>query len=236
MEAVPLSAFNPDYIRFVRNHAHGSLFQSAEWFAYQEATGNRPEAFLFFQDSLLVASCLYARRFFPFGLEYRYIPHGPLFTKPGHPDTFVSKSHERTNILDKGVEVKNSTSSNSMDTLYSILALTSARKKIPLPGKPIIEELFHHTNAHLFIANYNNEPVAAAIMVLWNRTAYFLYGASSGTHRNVMAPYLLHFSMMMEAKAFGMTSYDLMGVSPEDKSDHYLSEITRFKRQFGGKL
>ena len=49
-----------------------------------------------------------------------------------------------------------------------------------------------------------------------------------------MAPYLLHFDIMRRAQARGYESYDLWGVAPEGEPDHSWSDISVFKRKFGG--
>ena len=65
--------------------------------------------------------------------------------------------------------------------------------------------------------------------------ATYYYGGSLTTHRNVMAPYLLQFEIMRKARALGCQCYDLMGVTPEGEPSNGWTEISVFKRKFGGR-
>ncbi len=84
----------------------------------------------------------------------------------------------------------------------------------------------------LFFAEYGGEPIAAAIVNFHrpNRTATYLHGASARNHREVMAPYLLQWRMIQEAKKRGCVAYDFWGID-----EQRWPGITRFKRGFGGR-
>jgi lipid II:glycine glycyltransferase (peptidoglycan interpeptide bridge formation enzyme) len=49
-----------------------------------------------------------------------------------------------------------------------------------------------------------------------------------------MAPYLLHFEVMREAKALGHEWYDLWGIAPPNQPDHPWQNFSAFKAKFGG--
>ena len=85
---------------------------------------------------------------------------------------------------------------------------------------------------NLYIAEYQGQQLAAAIVMFCNDTVAYLHGASSNEHRNVMAPYLLHWRIMQDAKALGLKTYDLWGI--DDNNPHWAG-ITRFKRGFCGR-
>jgi lipid II:glycine glycyltransferase (peptidoglycan interpeptide bridge formation enzyme) len=50
-----------------------------------------------------------------------------------------------------------------------------------------------------------------------------------------MAPYLLHFEIMRTAKGLGYQTYDLFGVPPQGGSNDGWTDISVFKRKFGGR-
>ena len=77
------------------------------------------------------------------------------------------------------------------------------------------------------IATYHNET-------LENRKALYYYGASDHELRSLMAPYLLQWHVMCDAKARGYTSYDLFGIAPEGAENHPWAGVTDFKKKFGG--
>ena len=86
----------------------------------------------------------------------------------------------------------------------------------------------------LLFAQLGQERLAAALVICFGVRATYFYGASSETHREMMAPYLLQFAGMRLAKARGCESYDLWGVAPDDSPDHPWQSITDFKLKFGG--
>lgn len=91
--------------------------------------------------------------------------------------------------------------------------------------------------AFLAIARYEGRPIAANLMIDFNGQRTYLHGASSNLHRNVMAPYLLHKYLIVDAIEKGMTSYDFWGVAPVGSSlSHPWAGVTRFKLGFGGEI
>ncbi len=91
--------------------------------------------------------------------------------------------------------------------------------------------------AFLAIARFDGRPIAANLMIDFNGQRTYLHGASSNLHRNVMAPYLLHKYLIVDAIEKGMTSYDFWGVAPVGSSaSHPWAGVTRFKLGFGGEI
>ncbi len=94
----------------------------------------------------------------------------------------------------------------------------------------------------LWIAEWEGKPLAAGIWIYFGDTVTYLHGASSSEHREVMAPHLLHWEVMRDAKARGYRAYDFWGISSSDKAIKRLSGedawagITRFKKGFGGEV
>lgn len=80
----------------------------------------------------------------------------------------------------------------------------------------------------------NEIVLAAAIVSFYKGRATYLFGASSNEMRNVMAPYLLHWYIISEAKRRNIAEYDWFGIAPNDNPRHPWAGVTRFKRQFGG--
>lgn len=84
---------------------------------------------------------------------------------------------------------------------------------------------------HIYKAVYNNRLLAAAIMLDFAGVRTFLFGGSSSANKNVMAPYLLHWQAMLDAKTSGLTSYDFWGIGT---SSGEVPGFVRFKLGFGG--
>lgn len=99
---------------------------------------------------------------------------------------------------------------------------------------------------HVWAARYKQQTLAAAITHSFGGMTSYLYGASSSTNREVMAPYALHWAIIQEAKDRGDMTYDLLAIAPFAHDGYTLTEadyrlaqkyagITRFKQQFGGR-
>jgi lipid II:glycine glycyltransferase (peptidoglycan interpeptide bridge formation enzyme) len=79
----------------------------------------------------------------------------------------------------------------------------------------------------LYVAEYENKVIAANLVVFYGDTCIYLHGASDDEYRNVMAPYLLQWQQISDAKKAGCARYDFGGVS----SSRWQG-ITKFKTGF----
>lgn len=149
----------------------------------------------------------------------------------------------------KGVRVyaAGSGDASALDVFWGLLNETTERDKFrahdkeyyrlmleTLAGDPAEGALFKPV-ARLVFAEHDGKVLAANLMIYFGATATYLHGASSRERREVMAPQLLQWTCMTQAKAMGYADYDFWGVAPEDAKDHPWAGITRFKRGFGGR-
>jgi lipid II:glycine glycyltransferase (peptidoglycan interpeptide bridge formation enzyme) len=91
-------------------------------------------------------------------------------------------------------------------------------------------------DVRLYIAGEGGEDLAAIITLFRGKQAVYLYGASSDSRRNLMAPYALQWKAIQDARAAGCREYDLFGIPPRDDPEHPMAGLYRFKTNFGGKL
>lgn len=85
-------------------------------------------------------------------------------------------------------------------------------------------------NLKLYAAEYENKVIAANIIIYYGNTATYLHGASDNEYRNVMAPYLLQWQAILDAKKAGLEKYDFGGV--KTNGDDSWAGITKFKTGF----
>lgn len=83
----------------------------------------------------------------------------------------------------------------------------------------------------LYLASYNGKNIAAGLFCFWGDKATYMHGASDNEFRNVMAPYLLQWSMIRKAKSEGYRYYDFYGIDEKKWPG-----VTRFKLGFGGRI
>ncbi len=128
----------------------------------------------------------------------------------------------------------------SFDDVWALFSQTSQRGAFRLHTKRYYKAMMQSLKENscltfCAIAQKASLPLAATIMADFGDTRTYLHGASSHEHRNLMAPSLLHWELMKDAKACGMHFYDWWGVAPLDAPEnHPWSGISRFKRGFGG--
>lgn len=90
--------------------------------------------------------------------------------------------------------------------------------------------------AHIFIALYQGEPIAAFEVFLFHDTLYYPYGGSATTDRNVMAPHLLMWEVIRFGQRHGATRFDMWGsLPPGYNPTHPWAGFTRFKEGFGAR-
>lgn len=87
----------------------------------------------------------------------------------------------------------------------------------------------------LYVAEYKNKIIAANLIVFYGNTCTYLHGASDDSFRNVMAPYLLQWKQIQDAKTAGCARYDFGGVKTRNTKHETRNNwegITRFKLGF----
>lgn len=123
------------------------------------------------------------------------------------------------------------------DMFFSLLQETAARDRFRTHPKKYYQELLAVSSDgfsnELFCARYQGELLACALVNFYApaNTVTYLHGASLQKFRNVMAPYLLHWSIIQEAKKRNFQYYDFWGID-----DDRWPGVTRFKKGFGGTL
>lgn len=136
----------------------------------------------------------------------------------------------------KGVEVVEDSSAKGIGIFCQLYRQTAVRDKFLIhPEKYyqlIRELLFTKGFGTTFIAYYNNKPVAAVIVFCFGKKVWYMYGASSSEHRNVMPNHLLHWHIIQWAKERKYKTYDLWGIPANPQEGHPLWGVYRFKKGF----
>lgn len=147
------------------------------------------------------------------------------------------KSKTRYNIRlaqKRGVEVFTSKDQRYIDTFCALVAATGKRKHVTFHTKKHYESIIKNLPddmCDMYIARYNGEVIAVNLVAFYGGVATYLHGATSDAHRNVMAPFLLQWRAMRDARERGFMWYDFGGVFPQS-ADTGKTGITRFKKGF----
>jgi len=134
----------------------------------------------------------------------------------------------------KGVKIKKSERKKDFESFWKLLQQTTKRDKFSSHEKEYYEKILDIPGAKLFIAERpsssrtsKNKIIAANIVLFYKETAIYLHGASDYKYRSLMAPYLLQWEQIKEAKKRGCVEYDFWGIDKKKWPG-----VTRFKKGF----
>lgn len=150
-----------------------------------------------------------------------------------------SKTRYNVNLANKkGVTVKEMTNKEGFEIFSKLYFETCNRQKYLGHDKTYHQKIFatlRNSISHILIAFYENTPLAAYEIFIFNDVLYYPYGGSSDMRRNFMATNLLMWETIKFGKSRGVKKFDMWGSLPPsyDKKNPW-SGFTRFKEGYGG--
>lgn len=140
----------------------------------------------------------------------------------------------------KGVTIREAEGKKDLEDFYAILVETAKRDEFLIRGyeyfETIWDQMVESNLAKVFLAEHEGRPVSGTLALILGDKAWYLYGASSNEHRNIMPNYLIQWEMIRWAKSKGCTLYDFRGVSGDLDESNPLYGLYRFKKGFNGDL
>jgi peptidoglycan pentaglycine glycine transferase (the first glycine) len=139
----------------------------------------------------------------------------------------------------KGVTIRRATK-QELPSLYRMYAETSVRDGFVIRPEAyylLVWQTFMEKDLAVpLIAEVEGQPVAGLVLFMFAEMSWYLYGMSTGAHREKMPNHLLQWEALRIAKERGCSYYDLWG-APEvfDESDSMWG-VYRFKEGLGGKV
>jgi lipid II:glycine glycyltransferase (peptidoglycan interpeptide bridge formation enzyme) len=141
----------------------------------------------------------------------------------------------------KGVEVREGDTSD-LEVFYELMRVTGRRDGFSIHSLDYYRrafELFQPAgHARLFMAYYQDRPLAGLMAYAFNKQSWYMYGASADEHRELMSNHQLQWCAMKWARALGCKQYDLWGVPDTEANSPTatLEGVGRFKAGFGGQI
>ena len=127
----------------------------------------------------------------------------------------------------------------NIDKFLQLVKITSKRDKITSHPDAYYRQMFETIPSEilkLYIAEFEGKIIAANLVLFFGKTATYMHGASDNEHRNLMAPYLLQWQQIEDAKKAGCERYDFGGIktaiSDQRSMNNSWSGITKFKTGF----
>jgi lipid II:glycine glycyltransferase (peptidoglycan interpeptide bridge formation enzyme) len=143
----------------------------------------------------------------------------------------------------KGVTVE-SCGTEMLDAWYSLYRQTASRNGIYLHNIDYFRSVLQarcnrgssSADVKLLMAEHQGEYLAGMFLGLSGRRGTYLYGASSGRKRHLMATYSLQWEALRLAREQGCIEYDMFGTAPNANPSHPMHGLHRFKSGFGGRI
>jgi lipid II:glycine glycyltransferase (peptidoglycan interpeptide bridge formation enzyme) len=166
------------------------------------------------------------------------------------PETLLGGMHPQTRYnvrlgLRRGVAVRRATAAD-VPTFCRLLAATARRQGFAPDSEAYVTELHRRLGPRgwleLFIAEYQGEPVSAALAVCFGDTVFYKRGAWSGRHGSHRPNEAMQWHIIQWARARGYRYYDFEGIDPVvaaavlrgEPPDLAGRTIDSFKLGFGG--
>ena len=138
----------------------------------------------------------------------------------------------------KGVEIKEGTRED-FAAFHKIMIETGERDGFIVRSQEYFEKMYDELapkHMKLLMAYHEGKPISGIILIKYGKTTWYLYGASSNSHRNLMSNYLLQWTGISEAIQNGHDVYDFRGVSGVVDENHPQYGLYRFKKGFGAEF
>lgn len=139
----------------------------------------------------------------------------------------------------KGVSTRVGTEKD-FESIFAIYAETAIRDGFAIREKKYylsVWQIFYEAGMlSPLLAEVEGEVVAALMLFHSGDKAWYIYGMSSGKHRNLMPTYLLQWEAIRVAKEKGCTRYDLWGAPLIFCEMDPLWGVYRMKKGLGGEV
>ncbi|MFA7663112.1 MAG: peptidoglycan bridge formation glycyltransferase FemA/FemB family protein [Patescibacteria group bacterium] len=147
----------------------------------------------------------------------------------------------------KGVVIEAAKNIKGVESFFKILDSTSKRNEFGIYSLEYYQKLFEllsekslvddfsHPDVSVYLAKFENKIIAGIWVMFFGDTATYLYGGMEKEFDNLMAPQLIQWQAIQDAKSRGYQYYDFWGIAPDGADTyHPWAGLTRFKKSFGG--
>lgn len=142
------------------------------------------------------------------------------------------------NYTNKGISVTTSNDPSDIHYLTDLLSKVAHRNHIHAHSKSYFktqaETLFPLGAACLYLAHYDSQVIAAALVFDDASTRYYAHAAADDTYRKLSAGTALVGQMILDAQENSQKYFDLYGIAPQNTPSHPWQGFTKFKQSFGG--
>ena len=158
-------------------------------------------------------------------------------------DEIFAAFHQKTryNIrlaTKKGVVIKEGTREDLKD-FHKIMEVTGKRDDFMIRPLSYFKKMYDclaPNHFKLMMAYYEDKPISGIVDIIYGNKIWYLYGASSNEHRNLMPNYLLQWNMIQYSIQQKKDMYDFRGVVGIVDESHPQYGLYRFKKGFNAEF
>ncbi|MDI6777633.1 MAG: peptidoglycan bridge formation glycyltransferase FemA/FemB family protein [Patescibacteria group bacterium] len=129
---------------------------------------------------------------------------------------------------------------HNINKFLRLIKITAKRDKITAHPESYYRKMFETIPPEvlkMYVAEYEGKFICANLVLFFGKTATYLHGASDNIHRDAMAPYLLQWRQILDARKAGCEKYDFGGVKTHNMEHGTWNTsswggITKFKQGF----
>ncbi len=140
------------------------------------------------------------------------------------------RNHEK-----KNVKIRTSQNPDEISILTNLLEKVGKRDNFNPQSQEHLRNQLKSGFATLYIAEYENTPIAASLVYDHNKTRYYAHAATDDNYRKLMAGTILLVQMILDAKNDGAETFDFWGITTSEDPHHPWYGFTQYKKSFGGK-
>ncbi|MBI5621377.1 peptidoglycan bridge formation glycyltransferase FemA/FemB family protein [Candidatus Falkowbacteria bacterium] len=137
----------------------------------------------------------------------------------------------------KNVTVREGNTNADFEIFWQLLNKTHSKQKVSTHPKNYYQKILnlrttdYGLRTYLYIAEHDSAPLAANLVYWYGTIATYVHGGSDYQYRGLMAPHLLQWRQMQDAKKAGLHHYDFWGYN-----EARWPGVSRFKSGFNGKI
>lgn len=147
-------------------------------------------------------------------------------------NSFHQKTRYNIRLAEKkGVTIREGLNPADFADFWRLMTATGERDGFKIHGRRHYQTLasYNRDFIKLFVAENDSRIIAAGLFSFFGDKVTYLHGASDHAARQLMAPYLLQWTLIKLAKEQGRRLYDFYGID-----DLKWPGVTRFKLGFSG--
>lgn len=156
------------------------------------------------------------------------------------PQEVLLKSMRKSNVqywqssAKKGLKVRTSQDPAEISILSSLLKAIGEKDNFTPQDESHLKHQLEAGFATLYIAEFDDQPIAAALVYDDNDTRFYAHAATSNEQRKLAAGTVLLVQMILDAKNSGKFTFDFWGITLSEDPSHPWYGFSKYKKSFGG--